>query len=107
MPGRVGINRFLGYDPIAIDIPIQFENYSGDNGQVIEQNIQTLERSCWRATTPYSGSALRQRDPRERHRQQGPQRPAAAAELPGVSAEPERPAVLHLGISWTHGAAHA
>ena len=52
VPGRTGISRFLGYDPIAIDIPIQFENYTGNNGTVIEQNIQTLERFAGRGDYP-------------------------------------------------------
>jgi hypothetical protein len=50
--GRVGINRFLGYDPIAIDIPIQFENYSAQAGGSIEQSIQTLERFAGRGDYP-------------------------------------------------------
>jgi hypothetical protein len=50
--GRIGINRFLGYDPIAIDIPIQFENYAANVGTTIEQNIQTLERFAGRGDYP-------------------------------------------------------
>jgi hypothetical protein len=56
VPSRVGVNRFLGYDPIAIDIPIQFENYAAGLGVQIEHDIQTLERFAGRGD--YPGAAI-------------------------------------------------
>lgn len=52
VPGRVGLNKFDGYDPISIDIPIQFENYAAAEGGVIETNIQILERMAGRGDYP-------------------------------------------------------
>lgn len=57
VPGRLGISRFLGYDPIAISIPIQFEGYTVPGaGAVIERDIQVLERLAGRGD--YPGAAL-------------------------------------------------
>ena len=56
VPGRVGLNRFLGYDPIALDIPVQFENYAAGEGVTIENNIQILERMAGRGD--YPGAAV-------------------------------------------------
>ena len=56
VPGRTGISRFLGYDPIAIDIPIQFENYGAQEGATIESNIRVLERMAGRGD--YPGAAI-------------------------------------------------
>jgi hypothetical protein len=50
--GRVGINRFLGYDPLSIDIPIQFENFADQVGSLIEDNIAALERMAGRGDYP-------------------------------------------------------
>ena len=53
VPGRLGISRFLGYDPIAIDIPIQFEGYTVPGaGAAIERDIQVLERFAGRGDYP-------------------------------------------------------
>lgn len=54
-PGRVGLNRFLGYDPIEMDIAVQFENYADDNGGPIESQIAQLERMAGRGN--YGGAA--------------------------------------------------
>ncbi|HEY2596037.1 MAG TPA: hypothetical protein VGK33_19265 [Chloroflexota bacterium] len=56
VPGRIGINRFLGYDPIAMDIPVQFENYGAQLGASIESDIQALERMAGRGD--YPGAAI-------------------------------------------------
>jgi hypothetical protein len=56
IPGRIGLNRFLGYDPIAVDIAVQFENYAAGEGAQIEQNIRTLERMAGRGD--YPGAAV-------------------------------------------------
>lgn len=57
VPGRLGISRFLGYDPIALDIPIQFEGYTVPGaGVAIERDIQILERLAGRGD--YPGAAL-------------------------------------------------
>jgi hypothetical protein len=51
--GRVGISRFDGYPPIAIDIPIQFEGVGSPGaGGVIEANIAILERMAGRGDYP-------------------------------------------------------
>lgn len=61
VPGRVGINQFQGYNPIVIDIPIQFENYGhslnaqGEGiGTEIENDIKILERMAGRGDYPGS-----------------------------------------------------
>jgi hypothetical protein len=51
-PNRIGINRFLGYNPIVVDIPIQFESYSDQVGHAIERDIQKLERFAGRGDYP-------------------------------------------------------
>jgi hypothetical protein len=52
IPGRVGVNRFLGYDPLAIDVPIQFEQYTTQAGDGVEADIQKLERFAGRGDYP-------------------------------------------------------
>jgi hypothetical protein len=49
--GRIGINRFDGYDPMALEIPIQFEGYA-DGADWIEADIQKLERMAGRGQYP-------------------------------------------------------
>jgi hypothetical protein len=49
--GRIGINRFDGYDPMTLEIPIQFESYA-DGGTWIEGAIQKLERMAGRGDYP-------------------------------------------------------
>ena len=63
VPGRRGINKFDGYDPIVMEVPVQFENYShfrNDSGQGIghgiESDIQMLERMAGRGD--YPGAAI-------------------------------------------------
>jgi hypothetical protein len=56
VPGRVGVSRFLGYDPIEIDIPVQFENYAAELGATIENDIKALERMAGRGD--YPGAAI-------------------------------------------------
>lgn len=55
-PGRVGINRFLGYDPLSMDITVQFEDYHRNDGHVVERDIAVLERMAGRGD--YQGAAL-------------------------------------------------
>ena len=50
--GRVGLNRFLGYDPISLDIPVQFEDFANNRGGTIEVAIKTLERFAGRGDYP-------------------------------------------------------
>jgi hypothetical protein len=51
--GRVGINRFDGYGPVQIDIPIQFEGVGSPGaGAAIENSIQILERMAGRGDYP-------------------------------------------------------
>jgi hypothetical protein len=48
VPGRVGLNRFDGYDPLVISVPVQFEGYAVGDGQLIETQIRNLERMAGR-----------------------------------------------------------
>lgn len=54
-PGRVGLNRFLGYNPIEIDIDVQFEAYASGDGAGVEAAIAKLERMAGRGN--YGGAA--------------------------------------------------
>lgn len=54
-PGRVGLNRFLGYNPIEIDVDVQFEAYSAFDGTEVERAIEKLERMAGRGS--YGGAA--------------------------------------------------
>ena len=54
-PGRVGLNRFLGYNPIQMDIAVQFEAFESGDGTQIEADIATLERMAGRGD--YGGAA--------------------------------------------------
>lgn len=54
-PGRVGLNRFLGYDPIEMDVSVQFEGWFSDAGAQIEGDIAKLERMAGRGD--YAGAA--------------------------------------------------
>lgn len=62
-PGREGISRFLGYNPIAFDIPVQWEAYTAakrdlfagngeTTGQQVEADIELLERMAGRGNFP-------------------------------------------------------
>lgn len=63
VPGRTGIERFLDYDPIEMDIAIAFEAFGAEGPNAgtipqqgsIEQRIQILERMAGRGTYPGSG----------------------------------------------------
>lgn len=54
-PGRVGLNRFLGYSPIELDIEVQFEAYASNDGSGVEAAIAKLERMAGRGN--YGGAA--------------------------------------------------
>jgi hypothetical protein len=56
IPGRRGISRFNGYDPYALNVPVQFENYADGDGRQIEQDIATIERMC--GVGLYSGARV-------------------------------------------------
>jgi hypothetical protein len=62
--GRIGINRFLGYDPFEITIPIQFQAFGAESsspgnlpegGGSIDQRIAILERMAGRGDFPGAG----------------------------------------------------
>jgi hypothetical protein len=63
VPGRVALNRFLGYPPIEIDLDIQFEAFGQEgsnpgfipNQGGIEDRITMLERMGGRGLYPGSG----------------------------------------------------
>ena len=50
--GRLGISRFLGYDPIAIDVPILFEGYIGNARASDRARYRSSNGSPAAATTP-------------------------------------------------------
>jgi len=54
-PGRVGLNRFKGYNPIEMDVAIHFEAFESNDGTDIEDRIARLERMAGRGD--YSGAA--------------------------------------------------
>lgn len=54
-PGRVGINRFDGYDPIEMDIAIRFESFTEADGVEVERKIAILERMAGRGA--FDGAA--------------------------------------------------
>lgn len=54
-PGRVGLNRFLGYDPIEMPIQVQWEGFTEQAGVAIEKDILVLERMAGRGH--YDGAA--------------------------------------------------
>jgi hypothetical protein len=56
-PGRVGINKFDGYNPIVMVLSVRFENYQGYNGVAIEQDIEKLERMAGRGRFAGTGQA--------------------------------------------------
>lgn len=47
-PGRTGLTHFTGYDPITMEVPIQFEQFKGGDGEGVEQRIALLERMAGR-----------------------------------------------------------
>lgn len=55
VPGRIGISRFLGYDPLTYDVPIQFEEYGTPGATDIETRIIDLERMAGRGDYPGAG----------------------------------------------------
>ena len=63
VPGRVALNRFLGYPPIEIDLDIQFEAFGQEGANAgfitgqgsIEDRITALERMTGRGLYPGSG----------------------------------------------------
>jgi hypothetical protein len=62
-PERVGLNRFDGYDPIGMEIPIRFEagmyaDGTTFSGAEVEHDIQLLERMAGRGN--FKGSAVGQ-----------------------------------------------
>jgi hypothetical protein len=56
VPGRKGITHFTGYNPMQMDVPIQFEAYAWGDGSQIESDIRTLERMAGRGL--YAGNAV-------------------------------------------------
>jgi hypothetical protein len=55
-PLRTGITAFTGFDPISMDIPIRFENYKGQDGTAIEDDIALLEQMAGRGI--FKGAAI-------------------------------------------------
>lgn len=47
-PGRTGLTHFTGYDPITMEVPIQFEQVRGRDGKGVEERIAMLERMAGR-----------------------------------------------------------
>lgn len=46
--GRTGLTHFTGYDPITMEVPIQFEGFIEKDGPGIEDRIALLERMAGR-----------------------------------------------------------
>lgn len=55
-PQRTGLSVFTGYNPIVIEIPIQFENFADGAGGDIEDAIAMLEAFAGRGKIPGAGS---------------------------------------------------
>ena len=53
--GQLGINQFMGYDPLALSLPVQFEATGAKTGDNVEADITTLERMAGRGN--YKGAA--------------------------------------------------
>lgn len=47
-PGRTGLTHFTGYDPLTMEVPIQFEQVLGGDGEGVEDRIGLLERMAGR-----------------------------------------------------------
>lgn len=56
VPGRKGLSRFTGYNPLGYDVPIAFENVVDGDGTQIEQDIQEIERLAGRGK--FAGAAV-------------------------------------------------
>lgn len=54
-PGRIGVNQFMGYNPLQLTVPIQFERANGHYGDDIETDIAKLERMAGRGS--FKGAA--------------------------------------------------
>lgn len=55
-PGRVGLNQFTGYNPVSLEVPIQFESLVSGQGYAVEQAIELLERMAGRGH--FAGAAI-------------------------------------------------
>lgn len=47
-PQRTGLTHFTGYDPVAMEVPIQFEQMLGRDSAGVEERIEILERMAGR-----------------------------------------------------------
>lgn len=54
-PGQLGVNQFMGYDPLVLSVPIQFEATGDRSGDGVEADITTLERMAGRGN--FKGAA--------------------------------------------------
>jgi hypothetical protein len=54
-PGMVGVAQFMGYNPLAMDVPIRFEATNKADGSGVESDIATLERMAGRGNFAGSG----------------------------------------------------
>lgn len=61
-PERKGLNHFMGYDPIEIEIPVRFEADRGNgsfwnrDGKAVEDSIERLERMAGRGNFKGAGT---------------------------------------------------
>lgn len=55
-PSRVGLNQFTGYNPLSIEVPVQFESFINGQGYQVEQSIKLLERMAGRGD--FAGAAI-------------------------------------------------
>lgn len=54
-PGKIGYSRFLGYDPIQLQLPVMFDNYMAFDGAPVEKAIAVLERMAGRGQFTNAG----------------------------------------------------
>jgi hypothetical protein len=55
-PQRTGLISFAGYDPISMEVPIQFEAFQSRDGSTLERDIALLERMAGRGN--FAGAAV-------------------------------------------------
>ena len=54
-PGQLGVNQFMGYNPLVLSLPVQFEATGTKTGDGVEADIATLERMAGRGN--FKGAA--------------------------------------------------
>jgi hypothetical protein len=55
-PARTGLTTFTGYDPVTMEVPIQFDAFASRDGSSVEDAIAELERMAGRGA--FAGAAV-------------------------------------------------